>query len=286
MLLKPTRLFNPIYFQIGILLAVFIGLYFTVIQTMVRDWGVDANYSHGYFIPFLSAFMIYTKRREIQSLDVSRSNWGFAFILIGLIQLTLAKIGSEYFLQRTSMILVLLGISLFVMGRTLTKKISFPILYLIFMVPIPAIIWNKFAFPMQLFSSSLTEWVIQMIRIPVFREGNILHLGETSLEVVNACSGLRSLISMLTLSAAFAYLSSHSRAKKCILFLSAAPIAILVNIIRLTFTAVLANQFGESTAQGFLHDFSGWAIFLVGLAMLVGVHLVLSKGEICRKSTK
>jgi exosortase len=286
MLLKPTRLFNPIYFQICILLAVFMGLYFTVILTMVRDWDVDANYSHGYFIPFLSAFMIYTKRREIQSLDISRSNWGLPFILIGLIQLTLAKIGSEYFLQRTSMILVLFGISLFVMGKTLTKKISFPILYLIFMVPIPAIIWNKFAFPMQLFSSSLTEWVIQMMRIPVFREGNILHLGETSLEVVNACSGLRALISMLTLSAAFAYLSSYSRAKKWILFLSAAPIAILVNIIRLTFTAVLANQFGESTAQGFLHDFSGWAIFLVGLAMLFGVNLVLSKGEICRKSTK
>ena len=114
----------------------------------------------------------------------------------------------------------------------------------------------------------------------------MLHLGETSLEVVNACSGLRALISMLTLSAAFAYLSSHSRAKKWILFLSATPIAILVNIIRLTFTAVLVNQFGESAAQGFLHDFSGWAIFLVGLAMLVGVHLVLSKGEICRKSTK
>jgi len=130
---------------------------------------------------------------------------------------------------------------------------------------------------MKLFSSSIAERAIHALGISVLREGNILILASTTLEVADACSGLRSLTSLLALSAALAYLSSHTRWKKWLLFISACPIAILVNIIRLVLTAGLASRFGEAVAQGFLHEFSGWLIFLLGLAMLVSTHSLLSK---------
>ena len=145
------------------------------------------------------------------------------------------------------------------------------------MIPIPAIIWNSFAFPMQLFASSVTETVIRAFGIPVYREGNIINLAETTLEVVDACSGLRSLTSMLALSAAIAYFSNLPITRKWIIFLSAVPIAIFVNVVRLTATAALASRYGSEVAQGFLHDFSGWLTFVFGLAMLLGINTLLTR---------
>ncbi|MCK4486907.1 MAG: exosortase, partial [Desulfobacterales bacterium] len=245
---------KPIYFQIPLLSGLFIALYFPFIRTMVHDWNIDANYSHGYLIPFISAYMIWSIRKELKQIDIAPSNWGLVLIALGLAQLTVAKIGSELFLQRTSMILVLFGVSLFLLGKAFTKKISIPILYLIFMVPIPAIIWNKIAFPMKLFASGIAEPIIQAIGISVFREGNILHLANTTLEVADACSGLRSLTSLLALSAAFAYIFPLRVINKWVLFFSAIPIAVAVNILRLTSTAVLAQNFGPKVAEGFLHE--------------------------------
>lgn len=279
MLLKETHPDKLIYLQAGILLAAFIGLYLPFILTMEQDWSTNDNFSHGYFIPVIAGYMLYSRRHLLKRETIASSNWGLLIIVLGLLQLVIAKIGSEYFLQRTSMIIVFWGAVLFLLGKSFTRKISFPLIYLIFMVPIPAVIWNNVAFPMQLFASGITEQVIQAIGIPVFREGNVLHLTETTLEVVDACSGLRSLTSMLALGAALAYFSGLSRIRQWAIFLSALPIAILVNIIRLTVTAALASRFGDDIAQGFLHDFSGWLIFIVGLASLWGVTVLLSKGK-------
>lgn len=176
----------------GIVLLAMLWLYLPFLKTLFTDWGKNDDYSHGYFIPLLTGYFIYSMRDELQKLTVKPSNIGLLVILAGLGQLVIAKIGSEYFLQRTSLIIVLCGLILFSLGWQYFRKLFFPICYLIFMVPIPAIIWNKVAFPMQLFSSYLTEKVISFLGIPVFREGNVIHLVETTLEVVAACSGLRS----------------------------------------------------------------------------------------------
>ena len=274
-----TKSSKILYFQVTILSGLFIGLYYPFIRTMVHDWNVDANYSHGYLIPFISGFMLWTMRKELREVDISSSNWGLVLIALGLTQLTVARIGSELFLQRTSMIIVLFGISLFLLGKTFTKKISIPVLYLIFMVPIPAIIWNKAAFPMKLFASGLAESFIHTIGIPVLRAGNILHLSNTTLEVADACSGLRSLTSLLALSGAFAYIVSLKVVSKWVLFFSAIPIAIAVNIFRLTSTAVLAHNFGAGVAHGFLHEMSGILIFVIALVILFVIYSVLSKIE-------
>ncbi len=252
-----------------VLLAALVGLYYPVLTYLVHDWSTNDNYSHGFFIPLISGYMVYALREELGRIAVRPANWGFIVLLAGLGQLYVARVGSEYFLQRTSLILVLLGMALFLWGRELTKKLLLPIGYLLVMVPIPAIIWNKIAFPMQLFSSAVTERVIQAVGLPVFREGNVLHLAQTTLEVVDACSGLRSLTTMFALAAALAWFSDFATWKKWLLFFAAAPVAIFANIVRLTATAGLASIYGEKVAQGFLHDFSGLFTFVFGLSLLI-----------------
>ncbi len=259
-----------------LLLAIFV-LYFPFLKSLFEDWGTNDNYSHGYFIPAITVYMIYSLRKELARTPIVPSVAGIFLILCGLMILIIAKIGSEFFLQRFSLIVVLLGLVYFLCGPAYLKKLAIPILYLIFMIPLPAIIWNKIAFPMQLFGSYLTEQVIYLTGIPVYREGNVLHLAETTLEVVAACSGLRSLVTMFALSGALAFLSTLSKFKKWVLFFAAAPIAIFANIVRLTATAILASLYGSEVAHGFLHDFSGILIFVLGMSMLIGVNNLLSR---------
>lgn len=259
-----------------IILGALFALYLPFLQTLASDWNTNDDYSHGYFIPVLTLYFIYSIRQQLSQTVVVPNIFGIIVVAAGLGQLIIAKIGTEYFLQRTSLIIVLLGMVLFLFGWQYLRKLLVPIGYLIFMVPLPAIIWNKIAFPMQLFASFLTEKLVSFIGIPIFREGNVLHLSQTILEVVAACSGLRSLVTMFALSAAFAFLSLLPNWKKWILFLSAIPIAIVANILRLTFTAILASRFGAVVAQGFLHEFSGIIVFFLGLALLLAVNRFLS----------
>jgi len=270
--LSPSRLHPVNIVYLLLILAALVGLYYPVLVALAHDWSTNDNYSHGFFIPLISGYMIFTMRMELENISLRPANWGLLLLLAGLAQLYIAKVGSEFFLQRTSLILVLLGITLFLLGKAMTRKLLLPMGYLIFMVPLPAIVWNKIAFPMQLYSSAITEKVIQMVGIPVFREGNVLHLAQTTLEVVDACSGLRSLTTMFALSAALAWFSTFVTWKKWALFLVAAPIAIFANIVRLTGTAGLASFYGEKVAQGFLHEFSGLFTFVFGLLLLVLMH--------------
>jgi len=267
--LSPSRRHPVNVVYLLLILAALVGLYYPVLIALAHDWSTNDNYSHGFFIPLISGYMIFIMRPELKNISLRPANWGLLLLLAGLAQLYIAKVGSEFFLQRTSLILVLLGITLFLLGKAMTRKLLLPIAYLLFMVPLPAILWNKIAFPMQLYSSAITEKVIQLVGIPVFREGNVLHLAQTTLEVVDACSGLRSLTTMFALSAALAWFSSYATLKKWVLFLAAAPLAIFANIIRLTGTAGLASFYGEKVAQGFLHEFSGLFTFVFGLMLLV-----------------
>lgn len=249
----------------------FVGLYFTVIMEMVKDWDTNPNFSHGYFIPFVAGAMIYSRREQLRNVPIAPSSWGLALLVVGLCQYFIAYVGSEYFLQRSSMVVVLLGLALFAGGKAISKRLLYPLLYLLLMIPIPAVIWSQVSFPMQLAASALSENMVQLLGVPIFREGNILYLSETTLEVVDACSGLRSLTTMIALSLALIYFSGLTLGRRWLVFLAAFPIAILINIFRLTVTALMASKYGEEVAQGFLHDFSGWLTFVLGLLMLWGI---------------
>ena len=274
---RESRLSRQSFVSLGIMLLAVAILYFPILKKLAHAWETNDNYSHGYFIPVLSIYIIYYFKDALSKLPVSTNIAGLFLLLAGLFQLIIAKAGSEFFLQRTSIILVLAGIVLFCLGSSFFKKLLIPIVYLIFMIPLPTIIWNKIAFPMQLFGSYLTEQVVAFMGIPIFREGNVLHLSNTTLEVIGACSGLRSLTTLFALSAVFAILSSHTTIQKWLLFLAAAPIAIFANIVRLSVTALMASKYGGDVAQGFLHDFSGLVVFAVGVIMLVLVSNIIKK---------
>ena len=254
-------------------------LYFPVLTKLVHDWEVDPNYSHGYFIPLIAAFMVWMRKQELAERQVQPTFWGLFLVLAGLGQFVVAWLGSEYFLQGTSLILVLTGTVLALWGWPRTGLVLVPVLYLVFMVPLPAIIWNKVAFPLSLFASMSAAQAIDLIGLSVFREGNIITLPNITLQVVEACSGLRSLVTLLAMSALLAFVAPFSVWKKWVLFLAAVPVALFCNIIRLVGTAVLAHNFGPGMAHGFMHDFSGWLVFVLGLGLLLLVSWVLGRIE-------
>jgi len=273
--LSYKRLFS------GLLLSLcFIFLYYPVFLKLIHDWEVDPDYSHGYFIPVIALFMVWMSKDKLKSAPVGSQKYGLIILVLGLLQLAVSWVGNEYFLQGTSMILVLLGMSLYLGGYEITKILAVPIFYLVFMVPLPSIIWNKIAFPLALFASTVSAEAISSLGITILREGNILTLSNITLQVADACSGLRSLITLLALSAFLAYLAEHTKTKKIILFLSAVPIALVSNAIRLIGTAILARYWGPSAADGFIHGFSGWVVFVLGLGMLVGVKLLLDRNPL------
>ena len=265
------------YLPLLLVTICFMTLYNQVIHKMIQDWSIDDNFSHGFMIPFISGYLIWQQRKRLSDTLVNPSNWGIILIATSLLFFFIAYIGAEQFTMRFSMILLILSISVYFAGWKFTKAIFPPVAYLIFMIPIPAIIWNKIAFPLKIFATKMAVDVIHFFEIPAYREGNIIHLTNTTLEVVDACSGLRSLMSLLALSAAFALISNHTRIGKLILILSAIPIAIFTNIVRLSSTAALARHFGPQVAEGFLHDTSGILVFGLAFALLYGIHSCLNR---------
>ncbi|ACN15079.1 conserved hypothetical protein [Desulforapulum autotrophicum HRM2] len=265
--------------QILILTGVFVALYSHAIATLIYDWSNNANFSHGFLIPFVAAYMVWHKKETLKTIEIKSSPAGIGVIVFGMLCYLAGTIGSELFVMRSSMIITISGMVIYLFGFQIFKAVLIPILYLILMIPIPAIIWNKIAFPLQLFAANLSSGMVHLLGIPVLRDGNILHLANTSLEVVDACSGIRSLTSLLALSGAFAFIAPLGNFKKWVLFFSALPIAVVVNIVRLTITAVMATYIGPEAAQGFLHEMSGILVFAVALALVYLVFIIELKFE-------
>jgi len=261
----------------SVLIFSFVVLYYHVLEKLIHDWIKYENYSHGFLVPAICAYIVWKKRENVIRLSVRPANWAIVILMTGLSLFVLGNMAAELFTMRFSMLIVIWGLIAFIFGMSIAGRLWVAIGYLIFMIPIPTIVWNRIAFPLKMFVTKIAVHGMGLLGIPVYAEGNIIHLSNTSLQVVDACSGMRSLTSLLALSAAFSIISTHSLPRKWLLFLSAIPIAIFLNIVRLIATAILAQHFGPDIARGFLHELSGVLVFLSAIGLFYLFHLALAK---------
>jgi len=245
-----------------------IGIYFQVIIELVVQWWDDPNYSHGFLIPLVSGFFVWKARKKLGTLPTQNSNCGLLVLVAGLGLYVVGTAAMEYFSVRFSMVVVVIGLVLYFGGKKFLKTLWFPLVFLVFMIPIPYVIYYSVTFPMQLFSSKLACGFLQLSGLSVMRQGNVIHLPNYSLEVVEACSGLRSLMTLSALGAAMAYMTQKSLVGGVIVFFSSIPIAIGANVFRLVITALGAFLISPKFAEGFLHEASGLVVFLSGLFCL------------------
>ena len=250
-------------------------VYWQVFQRLIEAWIVDGNYSHGWLIVPLAGYFAWERRARLAATPV-RSSWFGLVVLAGSILVLLAGLyGSELFLTRVSLVGTVAGIVLYLYGWAHLRILAFPIAFLLLMIPLPAIVFNKIAFPLQLFASRVGESAISAANIPVLREGNVLTLANTQLEVAEACSGIRSLVSLVTLGLVYGYFSDQRFWVRAVIVASTVPIAILANGARVAGTGIAAHYFGPKAAEGFFHEFSGWALFVVAFVMMLVVQKLI-----------
>lgn len=259
------------------LIAAFVLLYSKVLAKLIHDWGADENYSHGFLVVPLALYFAYERRDRLAALPVQPSNAGLLVIVASLAILVAGVLGAELFLSRISMIGLLAGVIWFVWGLPRLKVLIFPLAFMLLMIPIPTIVFNQIAFPLQLLASRFGEGALRACGIPVLREGNVIVLATTTLQVAEACSGIRSLVSLLTLGIVYGYFVDRRWRVRAAIALATVPIAILANAFRVAGTGVAAHYFGPRAAQGFFHTFSGWLVFLVAFLLLLGVIQVLRR---------
>ena len=252
---------------VGFLVLVVYG---PVFPALFADWVADPNYGHGFLVPAVSLYFIHRNRTDLAQAQVRPDAFGILLILAALGALILGKLATEYFTQRTSFILLLAGLILFLFGRQVLALLALPVGYLLFMVPIPYILYDTVAFPLKLFVASASVWSLKLLGVVVWREGNIIQFPNVVLEVADACSGLRSLISLLALGVAYAWLVLPPGRRRWLLLAAAVPTAIFTNGLRVVLTGVLAQHWGARAAEGFFHEFAGFAVFGLAAALLFG----------------
>ncbi len=262
--------------QSGVLLALTAALYSAVLVRLAVQWWSDPNFSHGFFVPAFSAFVIWQDRARLRSVAQKPSIWGLPIILFSLLTLLLGVFGAELFLARLSLVFLIGGMVVFFAGWAMFRAALFAILFLILMVPIPAIVFSQITFPLQILASKLAASSLPILGVPVLREGNVIYLPAMPLEVAEACSGIRSLLSLTTLAIMYGYLMEKRPAVRAALALASAPIAVAANGMRIVGTGLLVQYWDPDKAEGFFHAFSGWLIFVVSLLMLFALHRCIS----------
>ena len=260
-------------------------LYHHILLKMGIQWNDDPDYSHGFLVPVLVSYFVWERWDRLKADRLAPSVWGIGLLGLGLLILVIGSVGAELYLQRSSLIIVLAGLVLLMLGPRALKTLLFPIAFIFFMIPLPAIVVNAVAFPLQLFAARTAEFCLFNFGIPVLREGNVIVLAGTTLEVAEACSGIRSLQALLALGTVYAYFSQRAMWKRWVLVLLSIPIAIAANAFRVSGTGVLANYWGSQAAEGFYHTFSGWLIFVVAFLLLLGCGGILTKIGDGRKTT-
>ena len=261
------------HWRLWLLAGVVVGLFAGVLGSLFADWWDKADHSHGFFVPLLSAYLVWRKHEVLAKL-ARRPHWGGLLLVLGALGLLfLGSLGAELFLTRIAFVGVLAGLIVYFLGWLFLRELAFPIGFLLLMIPLPVIAYNEIVFPLQLLASRFAMGVLDFCNFfPVVREGNILVLPHSRLEVVEACSGIRSLMSLITVALGYGYLGENNRWVRMFLAVAMVPLAVVSNGFRVVTTAILTYYFGQKAADGFLHTFSGWMIFLTATVLLLLLH--------------
>lgn len=256
--------------------GIFLLTYVPTLCWMWERWFArDSYYSHGILVPFVSGFLIWQKREELQKTEFVKSNWAVPLIVAGIIIHILSSVLRVYFTSGLSMMIVLFGLVLYIYGKETFNKIIFPLAFLLFMIPMPMVVITNISFRMKVFAAQIAAYMLNNMRLPAIREGSIIKMRHAYVIVDDVCSGLRSLISLTALGAIFAYWMKSGPTKKIILFLSTIPIAIITNVIRIIFLSFISEVWGPEYATGFIHDFSGFMVFAIAFVLLFAVGKLL-----------
>jgi exosortase len=263
----------------GLLLLVFLGLlaalYSAILRDLARQWWDDANYAHAFLVPLFSGVLVWQRRKQLVAIPVYGSWIGLPILLAGVLALLLGQIGAELFLMRSSLIVILVGLVLFHLGRPSLRVLAFPLFFLLFMVPLPATLFYAVAFPLQNLAARNAAWILDALGVPVLLDGNVIHLARQSLGVAEACSGIRSLISLLSVAVAWAVLTLPGIVARAAFVAAVVPITILANVGRVVITGLIGQWFGLEYAEGFFHTLSSWLVFVFAFLCLVGIHSLL-----------
>jgi exosortase len=268
---------NQIHWSVVFWFAALVVLgYIPVLQRLVHQWAYDEDMGHGFFVPVIACFIAWQRKDELAALKLKPNPWGLVLVGLSGVLLVLATLGAELFTARLSFVFTLIGVVWTMGGTLLVRKLAFPLFLLFFIVPIPAVIYNRITFPLQLLASRLADDALTLLQVPVIREGNVLELPNQKLNVVEACSGIRSLLSLTFLSLVYGYFFEKRTWVRVVLFFSTIPIAIIANGSRVTLTA-LFTQIKAELAEGFFHEAQGWVIFMMALIFLIVWHQVLNR---------
>lgn len=260
----------------GALIVVILALlYRSIVRDLALQWWDDPNYSHGFLVPLFSGFLVWHQRHELQALAPRGTVFGLVVLVAGILELLLGDLGAENFLMRSSLLVIIAGLVLFHLGPRILQAVAFPLGFLLFMIPLPATVFYAITFPLQSFAASQAATILESIGIPVLLDGNVIHLSQLSLGVTEACSGIRSLISLLAGAAAWAYVAMPRGWIAVIFVASAVPVTIIANVARVVLTGIIGQQWGVEYASGFFHEFAGWGIYLFAFGCLFGIHAFL-----------
>jgi exosortase len=273
---QSARSVKPAWLTLAGLGCALLLVYFPTLRHLVWQWRHDEDMGHGFFVPLVAAYIVWSKREELRRIPVEPCWWGIPVMLFAAAQAMVGSMGAELFLSRTALLESLVGILLLTAGKRFTRALAFPLLLLCFMIPIPQIVYSRITFPLQLLASRLAEAALEVVRIPVLRNGNVLELPGKTLSVVEACSGIRSLLSLGFLGLVYGYFMETRPWVRVALFVAVPPIAIAANALRVTMTGVLSHYWTELSG-GAAHSFEGWLIFMLSLGMLFLLHRLLGR---------
>jgi exosortase len=272
---KPSQAFNP-----GAAMLVLCALavvFWRTVGDLVSDWSADANYSHGFLVVPAALWLVWEERQTLRQLPLAPSGTGLAVVVTGILILLTGVVGADRFLTEAALPIVIAGSVLFLWGARHLRAVAFAVAFLYLMIPLPAVIFNQVAFPLQLLASRLGVDGLQLFGLPVFREGNVIVLPQMTLEVAEACSGIRSLVALAAFALLYGRISGGTGVRRAILSVAVVPLAIVVNALRVMSSAFAANAWGPEAVEGLLHSFSGWVLFALSVLLLIAADACMQR---------